>query len=306
MRNEIQAGTISGARFVDPVVLARVGNLELVARSVVDGFINGMHRSPHFGASVDFAEHRGYTAGDDIRRVDWKLFGRTDRFYIKEYEADTNANFAVLLDTSKSMGFGSAGITKLEYAKILAGCLTYMVHRQRDRVGFAAFDDDIVEFVPCSAKHMEVTLHVLDRLKPTRPGSFAEPMKKLAEHFGRKGMLVLVSDFYDEPQAIVEAVAPLRFRGHDMIVFHVLDPAELDFGYDQASAFEDLESGEQIPVVPESLRAEYRSMIKAHIEALTTKFSEHRIDYTVLNTSEPLDRALFSYLSSRERLMRVR
>src|SRR5918994_2926434 len=186
MRNEIQAGTLSGARFVDPVVLARVGNLELVARSIVEGFINGMHRSAHFGASVDFAEPRGYTAGDDIRRVDWKLFGRTDRFYIKEYEADTNANFAVLLDVSKSMGFGSRGITKLEYAKILAGCLTYLVHRQRDRVGFAAFDNDLVEFVPPSAKHMDVTLHVLDRLKPSNPGSLREPMNKVAEHFGRR------------------------------------------------------------------------------------------------------------------------
>lgn len=306
MRNEIQAGGLTGARFVDPVVLARVGNLELVARSVVDGFINGMHRSPHFGASVDFAEHRGYTAGDDIRRVDWKLFGRTDRFYIKEYEADTNSNFAVLLDTSKSMGFGSAGITKLEYAKMLAGCLTYMVHRQRDRVGFAAFDEDIVEFVPCSAKHMDVTLHVLDRLKPTKPGSFAVPMKKLAEHYGRKGMLVLVSDFYEEPQAIVEAVAPLRFRGHDIIVFHVLDPAELDFGYDQASAFEDLESGEQIPVVPQAFAEQYRALIREHSEALRTKFSELRVDYALLNTGTPLDHALFTYLSVREQLSRVR
>ena len=306
MRNEIQAGGLTGARFVDPVVLARVGNLELVARSVVDGFINGMHRSPHFGASVDFAEHRGYTAGDDIRRVDWKLFGRTDRFYIKEYEADTNSNFAVLLDTSKSMGFGSAGISKLEYAKMLAGCLTYMVHKQRDRVGFAAFDDDIVEFVPCSAKHMDVTLHVLDRLKPTRPGAFAGPMKKLAEHYGRKGMLVLVSDFYEEPQAIVEAVAPLRFRGHDMIVFHVLDPAEVDFGYDQASAFEDLESGEQIPVVPQAFAEQYRALIREHSEALRTKFSELRIDYALLNTATPLDHALFTYLSVREQLSRVR
>ena len=144
MASPTPAGGLAGARFVDPVVLARVGNLELVARSVVDGFINGLHRSPYFGASVDFAEHRGYTPGDDIRRVDWKLFGRTDRFYIKEYEADSNANFAVLLDVSKSMGFGSRGITKLDYGRILAGCLTYLVHRQRDRVGFVAFDSDIV------------------------------------------------------------------------------------------------------------------------------------------------------------------
>src|SRR3954467_7806306 len=195
MRNEIQAGGLTGARFVDPVVLARVGNLELVARSVVDGCINGIHRSPYFGASVDFAEHRGYTPGDDIRRVDWKLFGRTDRFYIKEYEADTNSNFAVLLDVSKSMGFGSRGITKLDYGRILAGCLTYMVHRQRDRVGFAAFDDDVVEYVPPSPTHMATPLHVLDRLKPSRRGQLAVPMRRLAEHFARRGLLVLVSDF---------------------------------------------------------------------------------------------------------------
>jgi uncharacterized protein (DUF58 family) len=306
MRNEIQPGGLTGARFVDPVVLARVGNLELVARSVVDGFINGMHRSPYFGASVDFAEHRGYTPGDDIRRVDWKLFGRTDRFYIKEYEADTNANFAVLLDVSKSMGFGSRGITKLDYGRILAGCLTYMVHKQRDRVGFAAFDDDIVEFVPPSAKHLDVTLYVLDRLKPAKPGLLAPPMKKLAEVFARRGVLVLVSDLYEDPEAVLEAVAPLRFRGHDMIVFHLLDPAEIEFNYDEASAFEDLESGEQIPIVPQTLAEQYRALVREHVEALRSKFSELRIDYQLLNTATTLDQALFSYLSMREQLGRVR
>ena len=306
MRNELQAGGLTGARFVDPVVLARVGNLELVSRAVVDGFINGLHRSPYFGASVDFAEHRGYTPGDDIRRVDWKLFGRTDRFYIKEYEADSNANFAVLLDVSKSMGFGSKGITKLDYARILAGCLTYLVHRQRDRVGFVAFDQDIVEHVPPSAKHMDVTLHVLDRLKPSRPGQLAPPLKKLAEHFARRGVLVLISDFYEDPDAVLDAVSLLRFRGHDMIVFHVLDPAEIEFNYDQASAFEDLESGEQIPIVPEALREQYRQLIREHSEALRSKFSELRIDYALLNTATPLDHALFNYLSMREQLSRVR
>jgi uncharacterized protein (DUF58 family) len=306
MRNEIQAGGLTGARFVDPVVLARVGNLELVARSVVDGFINGMHRSPYFGASVDFAEHRGYTPGDDIRRVDWKLFGRTDRYYIKEYEADSNANFAVLLDVSKSMGFGSRGITKLDYARILAGCLTYLVHRQRDRVGFVAFDDDVVEHVPPSAKHMEVTLHVLDRLKPTKPGQLAPPLKKLAEHFARRGVLVLISDFYEDPETVLEAIAPLRFRGHDIIAFHVLDPAEIEFNYDEASAFEDLESGEQIPIVPEALAEQYRQLVREHSDALRSKFSELRIDYALLNTATPLDHALFNYLSMREQLSRVR
>jgi uncharacterized protein (DUF58 family) len=297
---------IPGARFVDPKVLARIGNLELVARSVVDGFINGLHRSPYFGASVDFAEHRGYVPGDDIRRVDWRLYARTDRYYIKEYEADSNSNFAVLLDVSRSMGFGSEGLTKLDYARMLAACLTYLVHRQRDRVGFVAFDSDIVEFVPPSAKHMDTTLHVLDRLKPARPGSIREPMNKIAEHFGRRGLLVLVSDLYEEPDALLEAIGPLRFRGHDMIVFHVMDRAELDFEYADPAAFEDLESGEQIPIVPEALAGQYRDLVQAHITGLAERFSANRIDYTLVNTSAPLDHALFSYLSTRERLMRTR
>src|SRR6184192_4711909 len=148
MRNTLQSGAIPGARFVDPAVLARIGNLELVARSVVDGFINGTHRAPYFGASIDFAEHRGYVAGDDIRRVDWRMYARTDRYYIKQYEADTNANFCVILDVSRSMGFASRGVSKLEYACFLSACLAFLAHRQRDRVGIITFDDQIVEHVP--------------------------------------------------------------------------------------------------------------------------------------------------------------
>jgi uncharacterized protein (DUF58 family) len=297
---------IPGARFVDPVVLARIGNLELVARAVVDGFINGIHRSPYFGASVDFAEHRGYVPGDDIRRVDWRLYARTDRYYIKEYEADSNSNFSVLLDVSKSMGFGSHGLTKLDYGRILAGCLTYLVHRQRDRVGFIAFDSDIVEFVPPSAKHMDVVLHVLDRLTPSNAGSLRAPLHKMAEHFGRRGLLVLISDLYEEPDEVLEAIGPLRSRGNDLAVFHLLDPAELDFSFRDPSAFEDLESGEQIPIVPDALADQYKALVQAHVDALRDRFAANRIDYTLLNTSTPLDHALFSYLSTRERLSRVR
>jgi uncharacterized protein (DUF58 family) len=300
------SAAVPGARFIDPTVLSRIGNLELVARNVVDGFINGMHRSPYFGASVDFAEHRGYVAGDDIRRMDWRLYARTDRYYIKEYEADTNSNFCVLLDVSKSMGFGTRGVTKLEYGKMLAGCLTYLVHRQRDRVGMVAFDSDIVAHVPPSAKHMDVVLHALDRLQPSAPGSLRVPLHKMAEHFGRRGLLVLISDLYEEPDAVLEAVAPLRFRGNDIIVFHLLDPAEIDFTFDAPSAFEDLETGEQIPVVPEALAEQYRLLVRAHIDGLTERFSGSRIDYTLVNTSSPLDHALFSYLTMRERLSRVR
>jgi uncharacterized protein (DUF58 family) len=298
--------SIPGARFIDPAILSRIGNLELLARHVVEGFINGLHRAPYFGASIDFAEHRGYVAGDDIRRVDWRLFARTDRYYVKQYEADTNTNLNILFDISRSMAFASKGVSKLEYGSYIAACLAYLAHRQRDRVGIVTFDADLVTHVPPSAKHFDVVLQTLDRAKAERPGNLGVPLNKMAEHFRRRGLLVLISDFYEEPDAVLDAIKPLRFLGNDLIVFHVLDPAEIEFGFDDASSFEDLESGEQVPVVPESLRAEYRQMIQAHIAALTTKFSEHRIDYTVLNTSEPLDRALFSYLSSRERLLRVR
>jgi uncharacterized protein (DUF58 family) len=301
-----EGGAIPGARFVDPSVLARIGKLDLLARTVVDGFINGLHRAPFFGASIDFAEHRGYVAGDDIRRVDWRLYARTDKYYVKQYEADTNTNFSVLLDVSKSMGFTSGGPSKLEYSCYLGACLAYLAHRQRDRVGIVTFDEDIVDYVPVSAKHFDVLLHTLDRSKPQRAGNLSTPVSKMAEHFKRRSVLALISDFYEEPDVILEAIKPLRFLGNDLMVFHVLDSAEIEFNYDDASSFEDLESGEQIPIVPEALSAQYRALMQEHIEALTTKFSEHRIDYTMLNTSKPLDHALFSYLANRERMMRVR
>jgi len=306
MQHQADATTMPGAQFVDPKILARIGNLELLARTVVDGFINGLHRAPYFGASIDFAEHRGYVPGDDIRRVDWRLYARTDKYFVKQYEADTNTNFSVLLDVSKSMGFTSGGVSKLEYSCFLAACLAYLAHRQRDRVGLITFDDDIVNYIPVSAKHFNVVLHTLDRSKPEKAGNLITPITKMAEHFKRRSVLALISDFYEEPEVILEAIKPLRFLGNDLMVFHVLDPAEIEFKYDDASSFEDLESGEQIPIVPEALSAQYRKLMQEHIEALTTKFSEHRIDYTMLNTSLPLDHALFSYLSNRERMMRVR
>ena len=296
---------VPGSRFIDPAVLAKIGNLEFVARSVVDGVINGSHRSPYFGASVDFAEHRGYVPGDDIRRVDWRVFARTDKYYIKEFEADSNANFSVLLDVSKSMAFGTR-ITKLDYAKTLAACLTYLVSKQRDRVGLVTFDEEVVDHVPPSAKHVDVVLHALDRVQAKRPGRFGVPMRKLAEHFGRRGIVVVVSDFYEEPDEVLDAVSLIRFRGNDVILFHVLDPAEIDFSFDDASSFEDLESGEQLPVVPDALREQYRVMIREHIAALTTKAAAQRVDYNLLNTSAPLDYALFNYMAIRDRLSRTR
>jgi uncharacterized protein (DUF58 family) len=296
---------VPGSRFIDPAVLAKIGNLEFVARTVVDGVINGSHRSPYFGASVDFAEHRGYVPGDDIRRVDWRVFARTDKYYIKEFEADSNSNFSVLLDVSKSMAFGGR-ITKLDYAKTLAACLTYLVSKQRDRVGLVTFDEEIIDHVPPSAKHVDVVLHTLDRVEARRPGRLGPPLRKLAEHFGRRGIVVVISDFYEEPDEILDAVSLIRFRGNDVILFHVLDAAEIDFTFDEASSFEDLESGEQLPVVPDALREQYRAMIREHIAALTDKSAAQRVDYNLLNTSLPLDYALFNYMAIRDRLSRTR
>lgn len=294
-----------GARFVDPAVLARVGNLEFVARTVVDGVINGLHRSPFFGASVDFAEHRGYVPGDDIRRVDWKVFARTDRYFLKEFEADSNANFSVLLDVSRSMAFGTR-LSKLDYAKTLAACLTYLVHQQRDRVGLVTFDSEVVEFVPPSAKHLDVVLHTIDRAKAERPGQIGPPLRKLAEHFGRRGIVVVISDFYAEPDEVFDGIGPIRFRGNDVILFHVLDPMEIEFSFPDSASFEDLESGDQIPIVPDALAEQYRALVKAHIAELSARATAQRVDYMLLNTSMPLDHALFQYLSIRDRLTRTR
>jgi uncharacterized protein (DUF58 family) len=295
-----------GAQFLHPETLARIKNLELLARTVVDGFINGLHRSPYFGLSVDFAEHRPYMPGDDIRRVDWRVFGRTDRFYVKEYEADTNTNFKVLLDTSRSMDYGSGPITKLDYARYLAACLSYFSRRQRDRVGIVTFDEDIVEHVPPSAKHLEIVLHVLDRVVPGSGGTLSKPLLKVVEMSTRRGICVLISDLYEEPEAVVRAIAGLRHKGNDVIVFHVLDPAEIDFPFTDAAHFEDLETGERIPVVPETLQEQYRELIGQHLSQLSHRLIQNQVDYCRVVTSKPIDFALFEYLSRRERMSRVR
>ena len=298
--------SVPGSGFVDPKVLARIDNLELVAKTVVDGFINGLHRSPYLGLSLDFAEHRQYMPGDDIRRIDWRLYARTDRYYVKEYEADTNANFVALLDMSKSMDYASRGISKIDYGRFLAASLAYFSSEQRDRVGLITFDQDIVDYVPASAKHLEVVLHTLDRLVPARPGTYDAPLRKIGESLRRRGIVALISDFYADPQAIFDSVSPLKARGHDVLVFHILDPAEIDFPFEDAASFQDLETGESIPVVPETQRTQYRELIQNHVAKLSKLFTDARIDYGLFDTATPLDYALFTYLSNRERLSRTR
>ena len=298
--------SMRGAQFVDPSALARIRNLELLARTVVDGFINGLHRAPHLGFSLDFAEHRGYEPGDDLRRVDWRVFARTDRYYVKQFEADSNANVVVALDVSTSMRYASAGITKLDYGRFLAASLLYFSHQQRDRVGLVTFDANVVEYVPASARHLPFSLYALDRVGDPRPGTLAQPLSTLTERLRRRGILVIISDLYDEPDAVANAVRPLRYRGHDVIVFHVLDPAELDFPFSESASFEDMETGDRMPIVPAALREQYQALVRQHSASLGRLFTDSRIDYALFNTGVPLDHALFHYLSARERLSRAR
>lgn len=296
----------AGPRFIDPNVLARINNLELVARTVVDGFISGLHRSRYLGLSIDFAEHRPYMPGDDIRRIDWRLYARTDRFYVKEYEADTNANFSVVLDVSASMNYGSHGISKLDYARFLAASLTYLSSRQRDRLGLITFTGDLVDVVPPSAKHLETILHTLDRLQPGTKGEFVAPLRKVAESVNRRSVLALISDLYEDPESIVLALQDLKFRGNDLIVFHVLDPAEVTLDVDNVTSLRDLETGELLSVVPDQLRAQYQERVQQHRDTLQRRLGESQIDYAFFDTSMPLDQALFTYLANRQRLSRVR
>jgi uncharacterized protein (DUF58 family) len=297
-----------GAQFLDPAVLARIANLELRARHVVEGFIQGLHRAPHLGASTDFAEHRPYMPGDDTRRVDWRLFARTDRYYVKEFEADTNTNFFVMLDVSRSMGYGR----KLEYACTLAACLSYFSSLQRDRVGMATFANGVVEFIPPSAKHLRLVLHALDhaqRSVPDTPGvasRYRDVFQRLADTVRRRSMVAIISDLYEEPEDVVSAVNHLRGRGNDIMVLHVLDPSERDFPFTEASNFVDLESGEQMPIIPEYLRDDYRTLMAQHIDALTRKLGGQNVDYAQFDTDEPMDRALFKFLSARKSLDRAR
>jgi uncharacterized protein (DUF58 family) len=276
-----------------------------MARIVVQGFVNGLHRSPYLGVSVDFAEHRAYMPGDDIRQIDWRVFARSDRFYVKQFEADSNANFMLLLDVSRSMRFASGPISKLDYGRTLAACLAWFARGQRDRVGLITFDSEVVDFVPPAAKHLDVILHTLDRLKEREgKGELVRPLLRAAEASRRRGILVLISDLYEDPENALRAARALQHKGSDLIVFHVLDPAELEFPYDGAANYEDLETGEKMPIVPEYVRAQYRKLVQEHVETLQRRLGENRVDYCLLDTRTPLDTALVRYLARRERLTR--
>jgi uncharacterized protein (DUF58 family) len=290
-------------RFLSPEVLARISSLELLARTVVEGFISGLHRSPFTGFSTEFAEYRQYMPGDDLRYLDWKLLGRTDRYYIKKYRADTNAQCHILIDASASMRYTTTGISKLQYAQFLGSSLAYLANKQQDAVGLIAFDQEVRTHVPAQNRigHMRTIFGRMEQLEAGNETHLSRMLHVAAEHITRRGIIVVLSDFYDEPEAIVSALQHLRFKGNDVIAFHVLDRNEMDFDFTEPVLLEDSETEEQIHVMPDILAEGYRNTIREHIGRLREGAAQNKIDYELLTTDKPLDYALFSFLAKRAR-----
>ena len=295
--------TTTPSRFLDPELLARVGSLELLARAVVGGFMSGLHRSPFTGFSTEFTEYRQYNPGDDLRYLDWRLLGRTDRYFIKKYRADTNTQCHILIDTSASMNYSHASsVTKMQYAQFLAASIAYLLNRQQDAVGLVAFSEKVHTHVPARNRtgHMRTIFGTLSMLEAGGETKLAESLHQLAEILTRRGIVVLISDFYDQADRLKEAFQHLRFKGHDLVAFHVLDQNELDFDFtDPVLLLEDAETQEQMPVLRDVVMGGYRERMRKHIEAMRRCAAANHVDYEMLTTKQPLDFALFSFLSRR-------
>lgn len=292
-------------RYLDPSVLSAISGLELVAKTVVEGFVAGLHRSPDFGFSQEFAEYRPYAEGDDLRYVDWNVFARTERAYLKRYRGETNTQFTLLIDASASMQFASHRVSKLEYARFLAASLCYMASHQRDAAGVLIFDSEVRNYVPPSSRQGQLArlLHAIEKIEPGVRTDFVKPLLHCLEFLRRRGMVALISDFYEPPERVVKTIAPLRFHGNEVILFHVLDPEEIRPRLDEPKLLVDMETEETIEVSPAYLKTEYRQKMDAHIEALADQARRSGIDYCLLDTGKPLDQALRQYLFVRQRRM---
>jgi uncharacterized protein (DUF58 family) len=291
-------------RFLDPAVIARLGTMELKARTVVEGFLSGLHRSPYKGFSVEFAEYRQYLPGDDLSRLDWKVYARSDRHYVKKYEEETNLEGHLLLDTSASMAYrGAAPMTKLEYGSVLAASLAFMMNRQRDATGLIAFDDRIRFRLPAGARpgHLHALMLALERMKPGSQSDVGRPLHQLAEALLKRSLVVVISDLLDDPGPVIRGLRHLRFRGTDVIVFQLLDPNELTFPFRGASKFRDLESAEEVVAEPSAVRKAYLRELAGLTLRLDRELRGAGIDFVQLDTSQPLDFALVAYLAARER-----
>jgi len=294
----------TGYRFLEPQALARVKNLSVVARGVVEGFISGLHSSPYKGFSVEFAEHREYTAGDDPRHLDYRMLGRTDRLYVKQYEEETNMRVHILLDTSGSMGYSHEGrLSKLQYGSYLTAVLSYLMVRQQDSVGLSTFDTEIRLDMPArtSPRHFSEMMHRLEAVTPGRETDIAATLHRLANRFKRRCLVVLISDLYGEPEEVVRALHHFRHRRHEVILFHVLDKAEIDFPFREVIAFRDLETSQRIQVDPAYVRKQYVAQMEEFIEHYRRVCAEAQIDYVLTDTTVPYDFMLSKYLAKRSR-----
>jgi uncharacterized protein (DUF58 family) len=285
-------------------VLGSISSLELLAKTVVDGFVAGLHRSPDFGFSQEFAEYRAYTPGDDLRHVDWSLYGRTDRTYIKRYRGETNSQLTILLDASNSMEYTSGGVKKMDYARFIAASLMYLaIKHQRDAAGLVVFDDEVRELVRPSGRQGQLArlMGALDTAEPRARTDFAKPLRLLQEMLHRRGIVIVVSDFYEDPELVVKTIEPMRFHGNEVVLFHILDPEELRPKLSGPSVLVDLETDRRIEVIPEYTKTTYRQKIDAHVEALRSKSRAAGMGYELLQTDQPLDSVLREYLTLRQR-----
>lgn len=293
----------SSQKFFDPQTLAKLHSLELRARLIVEGYVSGVHRSPFHGFSVEFAEHREYTPGDDVRYVDWKVFGRTDKYYLKQYEEETNLLCYLLLDTSQSMAYRgpSAALSKLEYAQCIAASLAWLVLQQQDSVGLVTFDAEIRALVRASSNpsHLEQLLHVMEIARPERKTAAGAVLHDLAERLKKRGIVIVLSDLLDRVPAVLAGLKHLRHRRHEVVVFHVLDPAELDFPFKGTTLFKGLEQLPDVLAEPAALRRAYLQQFGEFVREVKQGCREHRIDYVPVRTDQPVDAALTSYLTSR-------
>ena len=291
-------------RFLDPGVIARLGTMELKARTVVEGFLSGLHRSPYKGFSVEFAEYRQYLPGDDLNTLDWKVYARTDRHYVKKFEEETNLECHLLLDQSASMAYkGSAPMTKLEYGSVLAASLAFLMNRQRDATGLIAFDEQIRFRLPAASRpgHVHAILLALERLQPGLRSNVGRPLHQLAEALLKRSLVVLISDLLDDPEPVIKGLRHLKFRGTDVVVFQLLDPNELTFPFKGSSRFRDLESSEEIVTEPTKIRTGYLRELAGLTLHYDRALRGAGIDYVQLDTSQPLDFALLAYLDARSR-----
>ncbi len=291
-------------KYLDPEGLARVGNMELVARQVVEGFLTGRHRSPYHGFSVEYLDHRPYSPGDDMRSIDWKILARTDKYHVKLFEDETNLRAHVLLDCSRSMAFKSGGISKLEYGSYLAAALSYLMLRQNDAVGLVLFDTELREYLPPKARPTQFhqILELLDNHHSKEDTDVGAVLNDVAERIQRRGLVILISDLIDDEPKIANGLQHFRHYNHEVLVFHVMDDAELTFPYDRLTRFKDMEGAGRLTANPKSLRNRYLTRINEFVENLKAICFERNISYNLANTKEPYDQFLAAYLEKRSRL----